>query len=543
MIDPEDDGPADLSPEPGQVLVANASVFRFVAPPVSSGGEQESGECPAVHLARDGEVLREGVDYTLSWQSSTDPLRISPVNGSFSKGRYDVLLEQAKYQITVMGQSPVIRRIDLRLARDFDSHLRGHALTDAETFVGAGARWKYLDDGTDQGTAWHQVDFDDSAWKSGQAPLGYGDGDEATVVGQGPDASSRFPTVYFRHTFQVENSARIHTLRLDLRRDDGAIAYLNGKKLVHANLPTEVGYQTWAERRVHRDDEFLFTTYMIDTRHLIPGANCLAVEVHQYNRSDSDLTLDLRLTVPPCVLLTLNGLFGNDVDQIPPGSKITHANMKVAASGAGSDAVLFRLLDASPSNGTGIAEQSVVPEGNTRVTHRVQSTVQAWCDGEVNHGWALLRSSDKANSARGEIDVELTVHFIPPRDVAQVAWLLATCADSHLRDPAAALKLAERAVKYAGEDAQSWTALGAALHRAERWEEAVSALKTAEGLPNAPPAGKVIRSMAMWQLGNQEEARQLYDRAMEAVPSDSEDRDSLSVLIAEATTLMGVADE
>ena len=153
----------------------------------------------------------------------------------------------------------------------------------------------------------------------------------------------------------------------------------------------------------------------------------------------------------------------------------------------------------------------------------VQRTVQAWCDGEPNHGWALLQS--------GNEDVQLTVHFLTPQDVAQVAWLLATCADSH---PATALELAERAVKYADSDAISWAAYGAALYRAERWEEAVSALETAEGLPDMPSAVQVIRAMALWQLGNHEEARQLYNQA---------DDKSLSPLMAEAASLMGIAGE
>ena len=37
-----------------------------------------------------------------------------------------------------------------------------------------GSTWKYLDDGSDQGTAWMTVDFDDSGWASGPALLGYG---------------------------------------------------------------------------------------------------------------------------------------------------------------------------------------------------------------------------------------------------------------------------------------------------------------------------------------------------------------------------------
>jgi hypothetical protein len=46
-----------------------------------------------------------------------------------------------------------------------------------------GSSWKYLDNGTDQGVAWRQSNFDDAVWKSGIGELGYGDGGEATVVG------------------------------------------------------------------------------------------------------------------------------------------------------------------------------------------------------------------------------------------------------------------------------------------------------------------------------------------------------------------------
>jgi len=50
------------------------------------------------------------------------------------------------------------------------------------TLLPAGSTWKYLDNGSDQGTAWQAPDFNDSAWASGPAQLGYGDGDEATVI-------------------------------------------------------------------------------------------------------------------------------------------------------------------------------------------------------------------------------------------------------------------------------------------------------------------------------------------------------------------------
>ena len=54
------------------------------------------------------------------------------------------------------------------------------AIPKEETLVEAGSIWNYVDDGSDQGTAWYGIGFDDSGWVSGPAELGYGDGDEVT---------------------------------------------------------------------------------------------------------------------------------------------------------------------------------------------------------------------------------------------------------------------------------------------------------------------------------------------------------------------------
>ena len=47
--------------------------------------------------------------------------------------------------------------------------------------VAKGSVWKYLDNGSDQGTAWQLPSFDDTAWTSGTAPLGYGDPMTTTI--------------------------------------------------------------------------------------------------------------------------------------------------------------------------------------------------------------------------------------------------------------------------------------------------------------------------------------------------------------------------
>ena len=75
--------------------------------------------------------------------------------------------------------------------------------------VAAGSTWRYLDNGVDQGAAWRGTNFDDSSWVSGPAQLGYGDGDEFTVVGFGPDVNNKFVTTYFRRDFVVADAALV----------------------------------------------------------------------------------------------------------------------------------------------------------------------------------------------------------------------------------------------------------------------------------------------------------------------------------------------
>jgi hypothetical protein len=114
------------------------------------------------------------------------------------------------------------------------------------TLIALSSRWRYLDNGTDQGTAWTSLAFDDSSWSNGLAQLGYGDGDEATVVNGGP-ANNHFVTTYFRRAFVVDDPVRVQGLILDLLRDDGAVLYINGQEIFRTNMPAgPITYTTYA---------------------------------------------------------------------------------------------------------------------------------------------------------------------------------------------------------------------------------------------------------------------------------------------------------
>ncbi len=162
--------------------------------------------------------------------------------------------------------------------------------------VPAGSTWKYLDDGSDQGTAWRQPEFDASGWASGAAQLGYGDGDEATVVSYGGDAENKHVTTYFRHSFDVADASIFEGLTLRVLRDDGAVVYLNGTEVLRTNMPGgAIDYGTLAASTVYGGDESKFFAAGVDSSLLNDGPNVLAVEIHQIAVTSSDISFDLEL--------------------------------------------------------------------------------------------------------------------------------------------------------------------------------------------------------------------------------------------------------
>ncbi len=175
--------------------------------------------------------------------------------------------------------------------------------------------WKYLADGTDQGTAWRAPSFDDSAWLSGNAQLGFGDGDEATLLGWGTNPSARYLTYYFRRDFQVASAGSTIALTLRILRDDGAAVYLNGTEIARSNLhPTNplIFSSTALSNVTGADETTFFYDFSVDPGLLVEGANVLAVEVHQVSPSSGDLSFDAELIAtvvssPQPVVLTQSG--------------------------------------------------------------------------------------------------------------------------------------------------------------------------------------------------------------------------------------------
>jgi len=160
-----------------------------------------------------------------------------------------------------------------------------------------GSSWRYLDNGSNQGTAWKEVGFNDATWKTGNGQFGYGDGDEQTVVSFGPSSSNKYITTYFRKEFTVTDLAGMDSVLLRIMRDDGAVVYVNGQELPQRfNMPGgAINYLTPASGAVGGGDESAFQELVIDKSLLHDGVNTIAVEMHQSGGGSSDLSFDLEL--------------------------------------------------------------------------------------------------------------------------------------------------------------------------------------------------------------------------------------------------------
>lgn len=168
----------------------------------------------------------------------------------------------------------------LCIARSFVSvvlWLTGECWAQTNFLVQRGAVWSFLDDISDPDPNWTALDFDDSEWSAGNAPLGYG---EPNVIVT--PTASRSQVNYFRHKFDLITVPADTNMTLRVWRDDFATIYVNGQ--IVFDEPLRNG--EWTPPAVT----------MIDYTILRSGPNIVAAEVRQQSTLSSDLVFDLEIS-------------------------------------------------------------------------------------------------------------------------------------------------------------------------------------------------------------------------------------------------------
>lgn len=165
-----------------------------------------------------------------------------------------------------------------------------YARTAGAALLGAGSEWLIFKGTEDPPASWRQESFTpDARWVAGRAGIGYGDGDDVTVL---DDMRGAYATVFLRHAFEL-TAADLVDLSLTVVVDDGVVVHVNGREVGRSGVAAGAVTRSTLASAAHEAEAVLFT---VKSSFLHAGQNVLAVSVHNASLDSSDLSFDAILT-------------------------------------------------------------------------------------------------------------------------------------------------------------------------------------------------------------------------------------------------------
>ena len=161
-----------------------------------------------------------------------------------------------------------------------------------ETVVFDNDIWRYLEGTYEPDTNWRKLSFNDASWLQGQGGVGYGDGDDNTII-------NPVTSLYLRKQFTIIDTSEIAAVILHVDYDDAFVAYLNNIEIARSNIGSvgdhplyNQGSTSLHEAQMYQGgnpNQFIINTQLLNNI-LNQGNNVLSVQVHNDNISSSDLT-------------------------------------------------------------------------------------------------------------------------------------------------------------------------------------------------------------------------------------------------------------
>ncbi len=187
---------------------------------------------------------------------------------------------------------------------------RKDVLNHYEIPVIPGSLWRYQLGTSEPDPNWANPGFDDSGWSTGPFSIGYGDGDDATVIA--PTSS-----FYMRDTFSIPSTAEFLMGYLAVDYDDAFVAYINGVEVARNNIwnsgkpPYDALASEEREALMYScpsTDPFDCAEYhyidgYVMQQALTVGLNVLSLQVHNYEFGMDDMT---------AICIPIFGLSGSD---------------------------------------------------------------------------------------------------------------------------------------------------------------------------------------------------------------------------------------
>ena len=166
-----------------------------------------------------------------------------------------------------------------------------------EMVVREGEEWNYYIPTSAIPVSWIEAAYDDSYWASGTTGIGYGDGDDQTLID--PAVS-----LYLRKKFELLDTSDIAYMTLYMDYDDAFVAYLNGREIARSNIAGDPPQFNTLAASLHEALLYRGITpeeFQIDHEFaksvIKEGENILAIQVHNQDAGSSDLTAIPFLTV------------------------------------------------------------------------------------------------------------------------------------------------------------------------------------------------------------------------------------------------------
>lgn len=173
------------------------------------------------------------------------------------------------------------------------------AVRGQELLIGEGDQWRFLKGTEEPPRDWLELGFDDTAWETGPSGFGYGDGDDATTLN---DMQNNYVSVYIRAIFPIPDLSQAKVLMLQMKYDDGYVAYVNGVEIGRStNLgavgtPVPFDMMTTADHEVNATPEA--TVFPVEAMEALKaGDNVLAIQGHNTSLTSSDFSLIPQLQV------------------------------------------------------------------------------------------------------------------------------------------------------------------------------------------------------------------------------------------------------
>jgi len=169
------------------------------------------------------------------------------------------------------------------------------------TLVSAGMSWSYRKGTTypsadTAGNDWWDNRYDeavDGQWEVGAAPIGYGDGDDVTLLS---DMQGSYNSVFLRKEFTIAAGEIPNALTLSCYHDDGAVVYLNGVEVGRFSVD-EGTVQFPPARNFANSHEAGWSSLSISgaAAYLVEGLNVIAIQGINETLASSDFSIDAEL--------------------------------------------------------------------------------------------------------------------------------------------------------------------------------------------------------------------------------------------------------